>query len=203
MSLPGLLGTRLETIPCEIPYLHARGKAALSPPWVKPSAAFKVGLVWSGSSENLTGRYRSLRLESLAPLLQMPELEWYSLQYGGAADELKAVEFSGRIENLGARFRSFDDTAEAISELDLIISVDTAVAHLAGALGKRVWTLLSSEPDWRWMWQREDSPWYPTMRLFRQTDPRDWESVVRQVKEALGNLAPAAGGIVPVAAKGK
>jgi tetratricopeptide (TPR) repeat protein len=194
MSLPGLLGTRLETIPCEVPYLHARGKATLSPPWVKPSSAFKVGLVWSGSPENLTGRYRSLGLESLAPLLQMPGLDWYSLQYGGAADELKAAEFAGRIENLGARFRSFDDTAEAIGELDLIISVDTAVAHLAGALGKRVWTLLSSEPDWRWMRQREDSPWYPTMRLFRQTDPRDWENVVRQVKEALGKLASAAGG---------
>lgn len=192
MSLPGILGIRLETIPCKIPYLQAPGKTALTPPWVKPSPAFKVGLVWSASLENVTGRYRSLRLEILAPLLRLPGIEWYSLQCGTAADQLIAPEFAGLIENLGIRIHSFGDTAQAMNELDLIITVDTAAAHLAGALGRRVWTLVPSEPDWRWMTQREDSPWYPTMRLFRQTNPQNWDNVVTQVKDALGKLVPAA-----------
>jgi Flp pilus assembly protein TadD len=185
MSLPGILGIRLETIPCEIPYLQAPSKAALLSPWVKASPAFKVGVVWSASSANVVGRYRSLRLDMLAPLLQMPGLEWYSLQCGDAANESLAAEFAGRIENVGTRFHNFGDTAQVISDLDLVISVDTAVAHLAGALGKRVWTLIPSEPDWRWMTQREDSPWYPTMRLFRQTDPRDWDQVVARLKASV------------------
>jgi Flp pilus assembly protein TadD len=193
MSLPGILGIRVETIPCEIPYVEAPGKAASVPPWVKPSPAFKVGLVWSASLENVTGRYRSMRLATLAPLLHLPGIEWYSLQCGEAANELKAPEFTGRIENLGARIQSFGDTAQAMNELNLVISVDTAAVHLAGALGKQVWVLVPSEPDWRWMTQREDSPWYPTVRLFRQTDPHSWDNVVIQIKKALGNLVPVAG----------
>jgi Tfp pilus assembly protein PilF len=197
MSLPWILGTRLETIPCEIPYLHAPHKAPSSPPWVEPSDALKVGVAWSGSAGNINGRYRSLQLKMLRPLLSVPDVEWYSLQCGEAANELLVPEFAGQIENLGVRLKDFGDTAQAMDELDLIISVDTSVAHLAGALGRPVWTLLSSKPDWRWMTQREDSPWYPTMRLFRQAKLDDWEGVVTRVKAALTRLCQHATPAVP------
>jgi len=187
-SLPGLLGTRLDTIPCEIPYLRAPMRAVGSPPWIKPSPALKVGVAWAVSGANVDGRLRSLPLEMLAPLLRLPGVEWYSLQCGEAVEELQGREVAGRMENLGARFNNFGDTAQAVSELDLVISVDTVVAHVAGALGRRVWTLLPWETDWRWMMPREDSPWYPTMRLFRQTHHGDWAGVVTRVGAALAAL---------------
>ncbi len=104
---------------------------------------------------------------------------------GEAARALTQPDFAGRIVDLGSRFGDFHDTAEAIRELDLVIAVDTAVAHLAGAMGKTVWLLLSFEAEWRWMTHREDSPWYPTMRLFRQSSPGNWEELLKRVGQRL------------------
>jgi ADP-heptose:LPS heptosyltransferase len=126
-----------------------------------------------------------MRLDFFGPLLHLPGICWHSLQVGGGADELAMPAFAGRIADLGRRFASFGDTTQAIAELDLVIAVDTSVAHLAGALGKPVWTLLPFDADWRWMTGRQDSPWYPTMTLFRQPKPGDWTEVIRQIEVAV------------------
>jgi len=134
-----------------------------------------------------------MSLACFKPLLLLPGIQWYSLQVGRAAEELAAPAFAGRITDLGHRFADFGDTARAIAELDLVISVDTCVPHLAGALGKPVWTLLPFDVDWRWMVARADSPWYPTMRLLRQAKRGDWAGVISQVETALREFAnPAA-----------
>ncbi|MGP8201492.1 MAG: tetratricopeptide repeat protein [Limisphaerales bacterium] len=189
LSLPLIFGTVLETIPREIPYLRAPPRNFSSPRWVNQSPGLKVGLVWSGNQANRAGRYRSVRLDFFGPLLRFPGICWYSLQVGGAADELAMPAFAGRITDLGRRFASFGDTAQAIAELDLVIAVDTSVAHLAGALGKPVWILLPFDADWRWMIGRQDSPWYPTMKLFRQPKPGDWAEVRAQIEVALCDFA--------------
>jgi hypothetical protein len=133
--------------------------------------------------------------DCFCPLVQLPGVRWYSLQVGNSAQELGRAGFEGAITNLGSRFRDFGDTAQAIVQLDLVIAVDTAVAHLAGALGKCVWTLLPFEAEWRWMVEREDSPWYPTMRLFRQTARGDWKGLIGQVARELSKFegTPASG----------
>jgi tetratricopeptide (TPR) repeat protein len=185
LSLPLIFGTVLENIPRDIPYLRAPSRDGSSPRWVNQSPGLKVGLVWSGNQANRAGRYRSMRLDFFGPLLHLPGICWHSLQVGGGADELAMPAFAGRIADLGRRFASFGDTTQAIAELDLVIAVDTSVAHLAGALGKPVWTLLPFDADWRWMTGRQDSPWYPTMTLFRQPKPGDWTEVIRQIEVAV------------------
>jgi Flp pilus assembly protein TadD len=188
MSLPAIFGATLETVPREIPYLRVPPQVPSSPRWVNELPGLKAGLVWNGSPTNQHGRNRSLRLDFFGPLLHLPGIHWHSLQVGGAADELAMPAFAGRIADLGRRFASFGDTAQAIGELDLVISVDTSVAHLAGALGKPVWTLLPFEAEWRWLIGREDSPWYPTMRLFRQTAPGDWPGLLERVRRELAAM---------------
>ena len=193
VSLPAIFGTTVETVPRQIPYLRVPAPKPSSPPWVNDSPGLKVGLVWAAESGSGNAQVRSLSLDFCVPLLHLPRIQWYSLQVGRVADELAKPAVAGRITGLGHRFADFGDTARAIAELDLVISVDTCVAHLAGALGKPVWTLLPFEVDWRWMIGRADSPWYPTMRLFRQTKRGDWPSVIAQVEVALrdpSNLAP-------------
>ena len=189
MSLPSILGTVLETIPREIPYLRAPPRDPSSPRWVNPSPGLKVGLVWDGNKTHRGEKFRSLRLDFFGRLLRFPGICWHSLQVGGAVDELAMPAFAGRMADLGRRFANFGDTAQAIAELDLVISVDTSVAHLAGALGKPIWTLLPFEADWRWMTGRQDSPWYPTMTLFRQPKSGDWAGVIAQIEVALRDLA--------------
>ena len=193
-SLPAIFATTMETVPREIPYLRVPPQDPSSPRWVNELPGLKVGLVWAGSPTNRNGRNRSLRLDFFGPVLDLPGIHWHSLQFGGAADELAMTAFAVRIADLGRRFTSFGDTAQAIGELDLVISVDTSVAHLAGALGKPVWTLLPFEADWRWMMQREDSPWYPTMRLFRQTSPGDWPGLLERVRRELAAMPKRNGG---------
>jgi tetratricopeptide (TPR) repeat protein len=219
LSLPHILGTRLETMPAEVPYLKASGTgiqktqsreqradgeaeiqntqypALSTQPLVKTQNSklktllhspppLKIGIVWAGNPEHKNNRLRSCGLAWFQTLLDVPGVCFFSLQKGTAATDLK--EMSGLpIQNLSEQLNDFADTAAAIAQLDLIITVDTAVAHLAGALGKPVWTLLSFSPDWRWMLEREDSPWYPTMRLFRQHQQGDWQTVFEQVREAL------------------
>jgi Flp pilus assembly protein TadD len=189
MDLPGIFGTTEETIPAQIPYIHADPVKARY--WRRKLVGpdFKVGIVWAGSARHTNDHNRSCRLEYFAPIAQIEGVRLYGLQKGEPAGQVD--EFTGKaaVENLAEHFEDFTDAAAAIENLDLVISVDTAVLHLAGAMGKPAWALLAFAPDWRWMLKRADSPWYPTMRLFRQKEWGDWNSVFRNVTEELRVLA--------------
>lgn len=193
MSLPHHLAVDLHTIPATVPYI--RTDPALAKAWARRldhKATLRVGLCWQGSPDNAADSHRSMAAHLLAPLARNPRIRLYSLQKGYGAEQHVdvpgLVEFSSEIdESAGA----FLDTAALISALDLVITVDTSIAHLAGALGRPVWTMISHLPDWRWMLGRSDSPWYPTMRLFRQPAPGDWTGVVDEVASALASLMDA------------
>jgi Tfp pilus assembly protein PilF len=193
-SLPGILGVTLATIPNQVPYL----KISITGQWPPdPAGQLKVGVVWAGNPAHHNNAHRSLRLREFAPILQVPGVKFYSLQVPiPPQDETyfrkhfrSGPGAAANLVDLSGRFESFLATAAAVAELDLIIAVDTAVAHLAGALAKPVWTLLPFAPDWRWLLDREDTPWYPTMRLFRQNQRGQWPPVVARVAEELGGLA--------------
>ena len=146
---------------------------------------FKIGIVWSGNPHNRKDPVRSCSLDDFALLSEVPGVSFFSLQKGTAS--AGAINPPGVMEitNLEDELNDFAETAAAIVHLDLVISVDTAVVHLAGAMNKPVWLLLQFAPDWRWLLKRDDSPWYPSMRLFRQTKPNDWKTVFEEVKDAL------------------
>ena len=187
LSLPRVFATDLNTIPQSVPYLHA--EAAEAAIWHEHltglGPSLKVGLVWAGSPTHTNDRNRSLKLASLAPLGEVPGVRFLSLQKGGAAAEARTPPAGMELIDSVEKLKDFADTAALIANLDLVIAVDTAVAHLAGAMGKPVWTLLPFAHDWRWLVGRSDSPWYPTMRIFRQPSPRDWEPVIAEVREHL------------------
>jgi tetratricopeptide (TPR) repeat protein len=189
LSLPRLLRTRLETIPApaEVPYLRAPAAAAAR--WRTRLAALsgiKVGLVWAGNPKHTNDLRRSLEPKALAPLLGVPGASFVSLQVGPRAAEARKVrEVLDRSKDL----TDFTESAAAVAALDLVITVDTSVAHLAGALGKPVWVLLPWVTDWRWMFEREDSPWYPTMRLFRQKRGESFARVVGVMTDELARVA--------------
>jgi tetratricopeptide (TPR) repeat protein len=179
MSLPLAFGTTLETIPAEVPYLRPSTEALER--WrrkLSPDARFKVGLAWRGNPQFGRVRTKSFPFARLLPLLASPDCAFFSLQPGAAETHDALIDYT-------SEFESFEDTAALIAGLDLVISIDTAVAHLAGALAKPVWILLPWHADWRWLRQREDSPWYPTARLFRQPAPGDWDSVIHLINEEL------------------
>jgi len=183
-SLPGVFGTTLDTIPNEVPYLFA--DEALSSVWrarIAPSPDLKVGLVWAGNPDSAYDQARSCALRDLAPLFEIHGCRFYSLQVGKAASDIRDAGLP--LIPLGEDFHDFGDTAAAMSQLDLIITVETAAAHLAGALGKPTWVLLAHVPAWRWLLDRPDSPWYPTLRLFRQTQAGDWTGVISALAQAL------------------
>jgi hypothetical protein len=186
LSLPRAFGTTLDRIPADVPYVHPPPDAVEA--WrarigaEDPSVAH-VGLVWAGSAAQREDRWRSCRLSDLAPLRELRDLRFYSLQLGPAAEQLRDQPFE--IIDLSSHLTDFAETAAAIANLDLVITVDTAVAHLAGAMGRPVWNMLFATSDWRWLLDREDSPWYPTMRLFRQRERGRWEDVVSRVAEEL------------------
>ncbi|ODS30073.1 MAG: peptidase [Candidatus Scalindua rubra] len=182
LSLPGIFGATPDNIPADIPYIIVDSKLASQ--WhmrFVHDNGFKIGIVWAGNPHNKRDHNRSCSLADFATLAEIPELSFYSLQKGPTSEGKEGM----KITNLENELNDFTDTAAAIANLDLVISVDTAVAHLAGAIGKPVWTLLPLAPDWRWLLKRNDSPWYPSMRLFRQTQLKDWNGVFEQVKEAL------------------
>ena len=154
-----------------------------------PADGLKVGLVWSGRPQQAKDAARSLSLAALAPLLEVPGVRLYALQKGDAERQLRDPRMQGRVENLAPLLLDFADTAAAITQLDLLISVDTAVAHLAAALAKPVWLLLARVPNWRWGLTGETTPWYPTMRLFRQAQRGDWGGVVERVTRELWHRA--------------
>jgi tetratricopeptide (TPR) repeat protein len=189
MSLPLLCGTELATIPAEIPYL--RPDEALVRLWGAriPRDRLRVGLAWAGRKSYKDDRKRSLNLELFAPLAALAGLRLYSLQVGAGADQAAAPPPGMEITDLGNAIGTFADTAAIIENLDLVICADTAVAHLAGALGKAVWVLLPLACDWRWLLEREDSPWYPTARLFRQRRRGDWGEVLERVARELAAVA--------------
>ena len=189
-SLPLAFGTRLDTIPAQVPYLEA--DSVLADRWrdtIAPAPGMlRAGLVWAGNPKQGSETRRGIGLAQCLPLFQVPEVRWYSLQVGERAADLARLAPSAAI-NLAPGLTDFAETAAAIANLDLVITTDTAVAHIAGALGKPVWILLMFAADWRWLRGRDDSPWYPSARLFRQRWPGDWSGAIDRVKAGLLQLA--------------
>lgn len=190
LSLPHILGTSEETIPREVPYLTAPGLTpeALPPPLATAHSALRVGIVWATGAAHSTAAQRSCPVALFRGLADISGAQIFGLQYGEAAGELRDLA-DPRLVDLSPWLGDFATTAALVEQMDLILTVDTAMAHLAGALGKKVWTLLPQPADWRWLLDREDSPWYPTMRLFRQSRSGDWEGVFGQVARALAAWA--------------
>jgi hypothetical protein len=194
LSLPLVFQTTLATLPRDAPYLLADPvKRAV---WHERlghfGAGLKVGLVWMGNPKQSVNRPRSLALSQLQPLLEIPGVQFFSLQVHGGAEQIRGVAGATAIADLTSHLHDFADTAAFMAELDLIISTDTSVPHLAGALGRPVWKLLQWVPDWRWGLEGERCPWYPTMRLFRQPALGDWASAIGLAADTLAKLAGAA-----------
>jgi hypothetical protein len=186
-SLPLAFKSGLDTIPADIPYLRVPEQPAEY--WrdlLGEKRALRIGLAWAGNAKHVRDQERSMRLTDLLPLFDIGAT-FVSLQKEVRAVDANVLENSDMLR-FGEELTDFSDTAALISQLDLVITVDTSVAHLAGALGKPVWILLTHAPDWRWLLDRHDSPWYPTARLFRQQATRDWRSVTTQVRQALLEL---------------
>ncbi|MGD9721560.1 MAG: tetratricopeptide repeat protein [Pirellulales bacterium] len=192
LSLPRVLGTTLETIPAQVPYLAAEPERVAA--WRKrlePHRGLRVGINWQGRPTHYNDRVRSLQLAQLAPLAAIAGVQLISLQQGVGTEQL--AEFAGRwpLLDLSQEIRDFHDTAAVIRNLDLVISCDSAPAHLAGALGVPTWVALSVGSDWRWLQNRTDTPWYPTMRLYRQPTLGVWDDVVSRMAGDVAALAAA------------
>jgi tetratricopeptide (TPR) repeat protein len=186
MSLPFVFATTRDSIPAAVPYLRVpedARRAAASIPW--PAARLRVGLVWSSGP---AGPFRSLPLALLDPVLRLDSLHFFSLQLGPAAAEL--AQCRAPLTDLQDNMPDLADTGALMAQLDLLITVDTCTAHLAGALGIPAWVLLPFAADWRWLTDRDDTPWYPTLRLFRQPSPGAWQPVIETIARALALLRP-------------
>jgi tetratricopeptide (TPR) repeat protein len=188
MSVPSCVGTKLDTIPAEVPYVFA--DAVKVERWRErmneaTGARRKIGLVWAGSPTFGNDRYRSMHFADLAPLGQLEDIAWISLQKGPARAQLTDVPAEFQPFDFSSELTDFTETAALVTNLDMVITVDTGVAHLCGALGKPVWVLLPANSDWRWLENRSDSPWYPSARLFRQSMLGDWAPVMANVVQAL------------------
>jgi tetratricopeptide (TPR) repeat protein len=199
LSLPRLLGTTLATVPAAVPYLSA--DPDLDERWGRELAGFpglKVGIAWQGSPEYRGDRQRSVRLRQFAPLMGVAGVHFFSMQKGPGSEQVREVAGAWPVTDLGPRLDetagAFMDTAAVVKHLDLVIAADTAVPHLAGALAVPVWLALPFVPDWRWLLGREDSPWYPTMRLFRQPRLGDWNAVLSRLAEELRRRVNGPGG---------
>ncbi len=194
MSLPGVLGTTLSTVPGEVPYLHAEAERLRH--WqarLKALSCFKFGVVWQGNPQFQWDRFRSIPLRALAPLAEVPGVRLINLQKGPGKEQLRGNGFAVTelVDELDENGGAFLDTAAIMTGLDLVVTSDTATAHLAGALGVPVWVALSAVADWRWLRDRDDTPWYPSMRLFRQTELGAWGPVFTRMAEQLQCLAAA------------
>jgi Tfp pilus assembly protein PilF len=186
LSLPRIFQTDLASIPADVPYIHAAPERAAK--WrarVPRDGRLNVGLVWAGGRDYAGDRQRTIGLAPMLPLLGDPRIRYVSLHNELREDDARLMAQHLEIMHFGAELKDFADTAGLISQLDLVISVDSAVAHLAGAMAKPVWILLPSNPDFRWLLGRDDSPWYPTARLFRQPTTGDWPDVIARIREAL------------------
>ena len=186
LSLPRVLQVDIDSIPYDVPYVQAdensieRWKRRLG-----DVGGVQVGIAWAGNPGHTRDRQRSIPFQTLLPLLETRGARFVSLQKGQAASELAALGSERGVLDVGNELEDFSDTAAAISQLDLVICVDTAVAHLAGALGKPVWLLNRFDTCWRWLLDRADTPWYPSLRQFRQPKPGDWDTVISDVRRAL------------------
>jgi hypothetical protein len=189
LSGPHVLGINRETIPAATPYFDVaairRRKSTGGLPQLPSASPLKVGLVWPGSPTHRHDRRRSCTLQTFEPLLRVPGVTFFSVQKGKRSHELAALPADIVVHDLEPYLQDFGDLEVVLAQLDLVITVDTSVAHLAGALARPVWTLLSAVPDWRWGLIGESTPWYPTMRLFRQTRPGQWGEVVARVAQVL------------------
>ncbi len=184
MSLPLVFGTDLDSVPNPLPI----ERPIEGPVSIPKSARLKLGLVWAGDPAHSNDHNRSMALDLFEPVLGIGGIDFFSLQVGPRSADRSQLRSPERLEDLSARLDSYTATASLMRQLDLIISVDTSAAHLAGVLGRPVWTLLPFVPDWRWLLDREDSPWYPTMRLFRQRREGDWSEVIQRVGSELKTL---------------
>ncbi len=181
-GLPRLAGTRLDTIPAEIPYVRA--DPARSAVWAERLAALvprgyrRIGIAWAGRPTHHNDRNRSTTLAAFAPLSEIPGIALVSLQKSEAQAQIGRYWGRAPLVNLGPEIRDFGDTMAVLECLERVVAVDTSVGHLAGAMGKEAWVMLPYAPDWRWLLDRTDSPWYPTLRLFRQGVDRSWDTVI-------------------------
>lgn len=190
MSLPHVFGTRLHTVPSHVPYLTADPRLVAAWQQRLHSPALKIGVVWAGNPKHSHDHQRSIPVEQLVPALTMPGVQLFSLQKEPRPGDRETLAGMGEtLIDLSPMLHDFNETAAAIMALDLVIAVDTSVGHLAGALGREVWTLLPFALDWRWLMEREDSVWYPTMRLYRQPQPGDWASVIARIQVKLTRRA--------------
>ena len=184
MSLPLAFGTDLASIPADTPYLRVpAARVGRMKHHLGAVSGPRVGLAWSGSAASQARA--AMPVAALEPILRRPGITFHALQKTIHMEDRAWLDRTGAIVLHDAELRDFGDTAALIESMDLVISIDTAVAHLAGALARPVWIMLAHNPDWRWLLGRDDSPWYPTARLFRQTGWRDWDSVVRRIVAAL------------------
>jgi hypothetical protein len=194
MSAPGVLGVRPDTMPAAVPYLAA--EPARVEQWAASlgGGGLKIGINWGlGSARDWFGRLRDVPLVAFAPLADIPGVRLISLQKGPPLQDIARVPFGARIEQPGDDFDAgpdaFLDTAALMMSLDLIVTCDTSIAHLAGALGRPVFTALPSVADWRWLRARDDTPWYPTMKLYRQSAPGDWREPFARIATAVQQMA--------------
>ncbi len=181
LSLPRLFGTTLETIPGDVPYLFPPEGTTVPPLTPAAGDPLNVGIAWAGKPTHKNDRNRTCPLEQFLPLLEVPGTRFFSLQKGPRAGDLKRVGIAGIVADLDPVLEDFGVTAHVMAELDLVISVDTAVVHIAGALDRPVWVAMPQIPDWRWMFGRDDSPWYPSMTLYRQQTQGEWSEVFERI----------------------
>ena len=189
MSLPAIFETTVTTIPATIPYLAA--DPALVERWrerLRDVPGLKVGIAWQGNPRHKLDRHRSFPLALLEPIARLEGISLVSMQKGAGAEQLLSWANRFNFLDIGPQLAEFTDTAAVMKCLDLVLSCDTSVAHLAGALGVSVWVALSTIVDWRWLFEREDTPWYPTMRLFRQERLGEWKPVFERMAVELSDL---------------
>jgi hypothetical protein len=185
LSLPAFFETSLKTIPNVTPYL----KPSASQLSRKRAESLKVGLVWGNGHKDVGTRSREIALKDFAPLLGTPHISFYSFQKGKQSQQLKHDGFDSLITDLEPSIKDFADTASLLAQMDLLISVDTAIVHCAGALGIPCWVLLPFGSEWRWLLNRDDSPWYPSLKLYRQDCQQPWSEVVGIVRRELLSIA--------------
>jgi Flp pilus assembly protein TadD len=192
IDLPLIFGTTVDTIPNQVPYLAAPTVEQLPSIRLPRGKNKRIGVIWNGNPVQRHNAYRSIPLELMRPLFDVPGCDFYSLQYGATQTELERAGVADRLQLLGDdRIVDFWGLAGLMQQMDLIVSVCTGPCHLAGALGLKTWTLLRFSAEWRWLSKRDDSPWYPSMRLFRQARRGDWPELVSRVAEALRSEAAA------------
>ena len=189
LNIPRFFGTTLErNLPAAIPYLKPQADV-MAPGFTRPAGTkLAIGIVWAGKPSHNNDKNRSITLDKFFGLADLPGVALHSLQKGLRTADIQTLGADSFIEDLGSRTSDFAETAALLPQLDLIVSVDTAVVHLAGALGVPAFVLIPFTPDWRWLKDREDSPWYPSLRLFRQTAPRNWDGVFSRVRQAVEAL---------------